>query len=67
MNQCDKLLDYMKANGSISGLESIGLGVLNYKGRIADLRSLGFNIKTVMVETVNADGEKKRYARYYLQ
>lgn len=67
MNQCDKLLDYMKENGSISGLESIGLGVLNYKGRIADLRSLGFNIKTVMVESVNADGEKKRYARYYLQ
>ena len=67
MNQCDKLLDYMKANGSISGMESIGLGVLNYKGRIADLRNLGFNIKTVMVESVNADGEKKRYARYYLQ
>lgn len=67
MNQCDKLLDYMKTHGSVSGMESIGLGVLNYKGRIKDLRDLGFNIKTVMVESVNADGEKKRYARYYLQ
>lgn len=66
MNQCDKLLDYMKTHGSITGMESIGLGVLNYKGRINDLRNLGVGIKTVMVETTNSDGEKKRFARYYL-
>lgn len=66
MNQCDKILDYMKRHGSISGMESIGLGVLNYKGRINDLRNLGVDIRTVMVEDVNSSGEKKRYARYYL-
>ncbi len=66
MNQCDKLLDYMKTHGSITGMESIGLGVLNYKGRIKDLRDLGVNIKTVMVDEVNSSGEKKRFARYYL-
>lgn len=56
----------MKTHGSITGMESIGLGVLNYKGRINDLRNLGVDIKTVMVETTNSDGEKKRFARYYL-
>lgn len=66
MSQTDKMLDYMKAHGSITGMESIGLGILNYKGRINDLRKLGVPIKTVMVESTNSDGEKKRYARYYL-
>lgn len=44
MNQCEQLLDYMKSHGSITGYESIvNLGVLNCKGRIHDLRKLGFN------------------------
>ena len=34
MNQCEKLLDYMKSHGSVTGMESIDMGVMNYKGRI---------------------------------
>lgn len=67
MNQCDLLLDYMMKHGSITGMESIGLGVMNYKGRINDLRKLGIPIKTVMVTETKPSGEKKTYARYYLQ
>lgn len=66
MNQCEKLLDYMKANGSITGMESFEIGVMNYKGRIHDLRKLGFNIEKVMETKTNANGEKKTFARYYL-
>ena len=65
-NQCEQLLDYMTQHGSITGMESIGMGVMNYKGRISDLRKLGFNIETKMETHVNAKGEKKRHARYYL-
>ena len=66
MNQCEQILDYMQKHGSITGMESIGLGVMNYKGRIFDLRKLGFNIETKQETVVNANGEKKTFARYYL-
>ena len=66
MNQCEKLLDYMKANGSITGMESIGIGVMNYKGRIHDIRKIGVNVEKKMETHVNESGEKKTFARYYL-
>ena len=56
----------MQTKGSITGMESFEMGIMNYKGRINDLRKLGFNIKTKMETHVNAKGEKKTYARYYL-
>ena len=47
-SQVDILLDYLKEHRSITGLECIQrLGILNYKGRISDLRKLGHNIETV--------------------
>lgn len=67
-SQVELLLDHLKENGSITGIECIvELGILNYKGRIADLRALGYRIKTVMETRVNAKGKKKRYARYVLE
>ena len=66
MNQCEQLLDYMKSHGSVTGMESIDMGVMNYKGRINDLRKLGFAIETKMETRTNEKGEKKTYARYYL-
>lgn len=66
MNQCEQLLNYMKDHGSITGMESINLGVMNYKGRIFDLRKMGFAVKTKMVTEENSQGEKKTFARYYL-
>lgn len=66
--QCEKLLDYMKEHGSVTGMESImQLGVMNYKGRINDLRRLGVPIKTTMETVTNAKGEKKTFARYSLE
>lgn len=66
-NQCEKLLNYMELHGSITGMESIDIGVMNYKGRINDLRKLGIHIDTKMETKVNSRGEKKTYARYYLR
>lgn len=66
--QCEKLLDYMNEHGSVTGMESImQLGVMNYKGRINDLRRLGVPIKTTMETVTNAQGEKKTFARYSLE
>lgn len=65
MTQVDVLLDYLEKHGSITGLECITeLGIMNYKGRIHDLRKLGHDIETVYETKVNARGEVKTYARY---
>ena len=64
--QCTNLLNHMEKYGSITGMESINLGVMNYKGRINDLRRAGFPIETVMETKTNSNGERKTYARYSL-
>ncbi len=57
----------MIVNGSVTGMESIvELGVMNYRGRICDLRKMGYTIKTVMETQVNSRGQEKTYARYIL-
>lgn len=67
-NQCEEMLDYLRENGSITGMESITeLGIMNYKGRICDLRRLGFAIETKWETHVNQKGQKKTFARYILK
>lgn len=66
MNQCEQMLDMLKANGSITGMDCINAGIMNYKGRVNDLRNLGVPIVTKMETRTNEKGEKKTYARYYL-
>ena len=62
------LLDYLIIHDSITGWECINkLGILNYKGRIYDLRKAGYTITRRWETRVNQAGQKKTYARYYLQ
>ena len=66
--QCQMLLDYLQQHGSVTGLQAlIELGIMNYKGRIHDLRKLGYTIKTEYITRMNAHGEKKTFARYILK
>ena len=67
MSQVDILLDMFRENGSVTGMDCIAEGIMNYKGRVADLRALGFPIKTVYEDSVNRRGKKSRYARYVLE
>lgn len=66
MTQIEILLDMLKA-GPVTGMDCIAEGIMNYKGRIADLRALGFQIKTVFEERVNRRGKKSRFAVYILE
>ena len=66
--QCQLLLDYMQTNGSITGLQSITeLGIMNYKGRIHDLRKMGYAIRTDYITRMNAHGDVKTFAQYTLK
>lgn len=62
MNQKMEILDILKRNGSISVPECEMRGIMNYKGRISELRSDGYQINKVIV----ADGGERAYAKYVL-
>ena len=66
MNQVEQLYNLLMWNGSVTGLDCVQEGIMNYKGRIHDLRKLGVTIETKWETKVNAKGEKKTYARYYI-
>lgn len=68
MSQVDALYEYLKKHGSITGIECVTeLGILNYKGRVHDLRKLGVSIRAVPNRQPNKDGVVKPYRRYYLE
>lgn len=68
MTQVDKLYEYLSKHGSVTGIECMTeLGILNYKGRIHDLRKLGVKIRAEKNHMPNKDGEVKPYRRYYLE
>ena len=65
-SQWERLLDYLIIHGSATSIEIQNkLYILNYKGRISDLRKKGYTIRTEQPCTVN--GERKPYARYHLK
>lgn len=66
MKQLDEMLDFMMEHGSITGMDCMRLGIMNYRGRIADLRKAGVEIETNYETTVNSKGQKKTFARYVL-
>ena len=66
--QCQMLLDYLQQHGSVTGLQAlIELGIMNYKGRIHDLRKLGYTIRTDYITRMNAHGDVKTFAQYTLK
>ena len=65
--QCQRVLDYMRKNGSITRRESnIFLSCSNLPGRIYDLKAAGINIADRMETSVNQFGEKCSFKRYYI-
>ena len=65
--QCERVLDYMATNGSITALEAINdLGVLRLASRISNLKKDGYPIESEMVTVENRYGEKCRVKQYRL-
>ena len=65
-SQWERLLDHLIVNGSATSLEIINdLYIMNYKGRVCDLRKKGYTIFTE--EHCEVDGVKQQYARYHLR
>ena len=67
-NQCTAILEYIRRNGSIPGMESVkNLGILNYKARINELREDGWPIVTTYETRVDGAGNRTRFGRYSLR
>lgn len=65
MNQCDKVLKYMKEHGSITQREAVyHLNVFRLSARISDLRESGVKIRT---ENEPNKDEFGYHARYFLE
>ena len=62
--QCKQILNMIERNGSVTGMDCYEAGIMNYKGRVNDLRKMGYPIVTKMETRVNANGERKTFARY---
>lgn len=61
---CDIALELISRPGGATGLDIIHAGVLNYKGRVSDLRRRGHAIKTTMTSGTRRDGTPCVYAVY---
>ena len=65
MTQCEKILQYIEENGSITPLDALReFGCMRLASRICDLKKMGYNIKREMETGKNKNGEDVLYARY---
>lgn len=67
MKQTDRILQYMRAKGSITALDAMKeFGCMRLAARIRDLRSDGYDIRSEMEKSRNMFGEQVSYSRYSL-
>ena len=68
MTQCEKILDYIRVNGSITPLDALReFGCMRLASRISDLKNQGYDINSMIETKKNWRGESVRYARYELK
>ena len=67
MSQCERVLAYIRENGSISDNDAhYDLGINRLSGRIFDLRKQGYPIVMEWKKSKNRYGEMTRYGVYTL-
>lgn len=65
MSQCERILDYIAENGSITQLDALReFGCMRLASRISDLKRQGIPVKRTMETAKNRYGEPISYARY---
>ena len=68
MTQCERILDYIAEQGSITQLDALReFGCMRLASRISDLKRQGIPIKRTMESAKNRYGEPISYARYTIK
>ena len=62
-----RIIEYMRKHKGITSQDAFKeLGITRLSARIKELRELGYNISTVMIDGTNRFGEPVRYGLYKL-
>ena len=65
MTQCDRILQYIEENGSITQLDALReFGCMRLASRMCDIKKMGYHVKKEMETAKNRYGEPISYARY---
>ena len=68
MSDKERILEYMRENGSITRAEAWNaFGCANVTARISELKKLGHPIGTVWETGLDRHGEKTRWGRWVLE
>lgn len=62
-----RIIEYMRKHKGITSQDAFrDLGITRLSARIKELRELGYNISTIMIDGTNRYGEPVRYGLYKL-
>ena len=64
MTQNEKVLDFIKKNGSITQRQAFDLGIMRLASRISELKKAGFDIVSKSIKVKCRDGENAYVAQY---
>lgn len=64
MTQNERVLAYMRENGSITQRDAVWLGIYRLSARVYDLRRDGYKVASTLETVQNKQGEKAVIARY---
>lgn len=65
MTQCEKILQYIEENGSITQLDAMReFGCMRLASRMCDIKKMGYTVAKKMETAKNRYGESVSYARY---
>lgn len=68
MTQCEKILQYIKENGSITQMDALReFGCMRLASRISTLKNIGYKIVANFETSKNRYGDTVRYARYRME
>lgn len=64
MTQSERVLAYMRENGSITQRDAVWIGIYRLSARVYDLRRDGYKVASTLETVQNKQGEKAVIARY---
>lgn len=65
MTQCEKILQYIKENGSITQIDAMReFGCMRLASRMCDIKKMGYPVRVKIETSKNRNGDSVRYARY---
>lgn len=68
MKQCERIIEYIKAFGSISPMEAFSdLGITKLATRVSEMKAEGIEFEQKYEKAKNRYGEDVHYMRYYLK